>query len=230
MNKNRSLFILLIISAVNIFLTASDNTSDNKILFNFGIIQKDQNQMLKRIELGKTKDLTAKDKICIFINPVKNVFIYLYLVDSENSLSLLFPDNIDFFNNAYKTGNSYFLPAREKWYDFDENKGIEKFILLASPNRLGKLEELTKKHQNLIQQNKVEKKEIIIAKQDVLDEIAKIKMTNSKFIVFAEKPTVISGTVRGIKDDFKELLYKKELVYKIEAEKFYSKSIELEHE
>jgi hypothetical protein len=199
-----------------VFITADNQDNGTLSSFKWAFIIQKNNDDVKVLDFSKKVTLFSGDRLKIFIEPIQNVFIYIYLYDSQKQLSLLFPESFKDFNKHYKSGESYFVP-REDWFMLDDNLGIETFYLLASETRLTDLEKLTMEYLNAPKR----KKEIF--KLNVLSEIKTVKKDFSQFKTVAEKPIPIAGSARGINENIEGK------ACQVEARQFYGKTFRLEH-
>lgn len=160
--------------------------------------------------------VSAGDEIAAYVEPGENSYVYLYL-DSRKNLELIFPTsmNKETLENEFTHGRATYIPGKNEWFTFDENKGTETFYLLASKNRLIGLEELTRQY---IAAREEEKN---LAKQKVLGEMMNIRTNISTNVV--ERPIPFIGTIRGTEIDIAKL------AVEVKAENFYSRTIRLKH-
>lgn len=174
----------------------------------------------KNIVTKKTETISvsAGDKIAMYLEPDVNTYVYVYLLDSNDNLILLFPASLgtNDLENQSKLGKGTYIPGKYEWFSFDDNKGYESFYLLASPRRLSRLEKLTRNYAET-------EKEKDLAKQEVLDEIKGIKKTLA-FEPAQEKPIPFGGRVRSLEIDVADL------AVDVKAKDFYSKTIILKHD
>ncbi len=202
------------------FLTAESKT---EVVFNWAFVRQAQDGELKALDSASTARSEPGELFKIFLQPVQNAYIYVYLHDAQNELHLLFPGRIEDLDSRNYQDRKYYLPEGEDWFILDEAKGVEKFHLLVSSKRLLKLEALTKAYIDLKAKAKSSQDSIRIAMQRVLEEIARIRQQHSKLIVLAEKPVSIAGGVRG-QDRAVE-----GFAVEIRAQEFYSKTFRVEH-
>jgi hypothetical protein len=162
--------------------------------------------------------VSAGDKIAMYVEPGESTYVYLYLLDSNDNLKLLFPASLGKSNleNEFTVGKGTYIPGKYEWFSFDEKKGYESFYLLASPKRLTKLEKLTR---NYVEADK----EKDLAMEEVLDEIKGIKRTVA-LETPQEKPIPFGGGIRSLEIDIANL------AVEVKAKDFYSKTIILMHE
>lgn len=191
--------------------------SDNsKIKLSWALIHTVNGEEAKTLDITKEMKFNENDTFKFYFLPILNSYIYLYCLDSNKELSLLFPKKIEEFDNKLYFNKSYFIPEDETWISLDNKTGKETFYILVSKKRLTKLEKITNKY---IISSTDEIKRIKL-KQEIIDEIKMIRQKNSKYSVIAEKPTSITGTTKGLENLN---------VISVEADNFYSKTIELQH-
>ncbi|MBW1910960.1 MAG: DUF4384 domain-containing protein, partial [Deltaproteobacteria bacterium] len=118
-----------------------------------------------------TRDTTLKtgDQLKLFVELKKKCFVYLIYCSGQNELHMLFPYEIQQFTADYETRKKYYIPQGTKWFELDENIGLETFYLLASAQRLIGLEALMEKYKCA---DPVNKRKLV---KDVLSEIRKIR-------------------------------------------------------
>lgn len=214
--------ILYITTAIFLLLGAAISTAEEKdpqIVFKWAFLLTKEGQKEQVIDAKATTSVTAKDMLQIYFERENEVYIYIFLLGTNNSLDMLYPVHpADFSGNASVKGKIY-LPGKDRYFQFDDNPGDEKFFFLASATRLEELESLTTDY---IQEqvNKDEKK------AKVLDSIKQIRRKYSQLTSLVEKGVPIAGTIkyRTIRppDPVSANL--------VEAEQFYSETIRLKHE
>lgn len=182
-----------------------------------------RNKLVNIAKDALTKDFKLNvvpgDKIGVYIEPVENAYIYLYLLDSRKNLELIFPTsmNKNTIESEFTPRKATYIPGKYEWFTFDENRGTETFYLIASKNRLTKLEELTNSYIDADEGNKE------FAKQNLLDEFTGVKK-DIAFKTTLERPLSYGGIIRGLEIDIARL------AVEVEAENFYSKTIRVKHE
>jgi hypothetical protein len=197
--------LFLMVNAVNAAQSRSMMT------FSWALERRDKMNTVTVIDTKKNPVVYSGDSMKIYFKPENNVYVYFYYYDIEGNLSMLFPDPM----YEKKMGEPCYIPAGEKWFVFDQHTGTETFYLLASTERLLNLEQFTKEYLNVKSREKEGKK------ARVLDEIKKIRKANSKFTAISEHPVSIAGSFRGTSLE--------NMATKVEAEKFYGKTIRIEH-
>jgi hypothetical protein len=141
------------------------------------------------------------DRVKLYVKPIDNAFVYVFLVDTENRLHLLFPESLGFFETGYTFGNQYIIPEGATWFGLDEPEGTEYFYLIGSPERLSGLERLTDAYISLCDKTGPDDPEKRDAAQDeVLGEIRSIQKGASPLAEGSETPVPISGSFRTIEE------------------------------
>jgi len=225
--------VLLLIFATSQSILAQQEPTSRAVKFNWALVAwidpdgRDKVVNITQDALTKDFKLTVSpgDKIAMYVKPGENTYVYLYLLGSRENLEPIFPTNMnkETLENEFTPGRATYIPGKNEWFTFDENKGTETFYLLVSKNRLTRLEELTKNYIDA----REEKKDL--ARRRVLDEIVNVK-TATAFGTPLERPIPFIGTVgtvgtfRGLEIDIAEL------AIEVEAGNFYSTTIRLKHE
>jgi hypothetical protein len=141
-----------------------------------------------------TRDMPLKsgDQLKMMVELQKECFVYLIHYSDGDGIKLLFPYKPQQFDTDYQLFKRYYIPEGDAWFQLDQDSGNEFFHLLASSERLRKLEEL------LIDYEKAEsaKKPEIAGK--ILAEIRSVKRENKEFAAPAERPVAIGGAIRGM--------------------------------
>jgi hypothetical protein len=191
--------------------------------FNWAFIHQSTDGRTQAVDFSRRVRFGGRDLFKIFFQPLENAYIYLYLLDAQGELSLIFPEDLDDFDHRYRLGEKYMIPEGEAWFSLDENRGIERFYLLVSPQRFFLLESLTRSYLKIYNDQRSLRDEINSAKQKVLDQIVALRQENSRFTVVAEKPISIAGGVRGRAEEIEQL------ATQVTAQGFFSKTLRLEH-
>lgn len=173
-----------------------------------------------------TRDTVLKtgDRLKLLLQLKNRCFVYLFYRTAEDDIHLLFPYELQQFDTNYKTGEKYYIPKGETWFELDKNVGLETFYLLASAKRLHQLEALYTKYDSVAGEEKKK-----LAKQ-LLDEIRKIKRKHREFATPAERPIAIGGNVRGAYQDEKSPFPDIDpIASEVSASNFYSKTFTIDH-
>ena len=219
-----STIIVISLFAVGLSAGPSSETErkeNTNLDFKWAVLRLNPSNQYEVLNDLKRPQLSSEDLIKIYIQPITNAYVYVYLLDSRNELQLIFPGSLDFFDSDYKFGEDYYIPIGEKnFFAIDEHKGTEKLYLLASVERLKELESLTREFSNASGGKK------ITAKAEVLKEIKGLKTRFSKSSSSSEKPIPIAAAfrTRGLESSTGNLN-----ATHVNAANFYSKTIRLEH-
>ena len=143
------------------------------------------------ISIDRDTALKTGDQLKMFLELKKNCYTYLFYYSSQGKMYLLFPPNNQFATD-YEIGKKYYIPAGSKWFELDEHTGSETFYLIASLERLYKLEALYRNYITLTHAEDL--KEFV---QKILTEIKKTKGHHQKLTAAAERPLRLGGDLRG---------------------------------
>lgn len=168
--------------------------------------------------------LRSGDKVKMFIGVKEKCYVYVIYHSSSDKMDLLFPSRLAMLNNPSQLIGSHYLPARDRWFELDNNTGIETFHLIASTVRLVELEEMLKVYTTV----KGNMKRRI--RRKITSIIDKIVRPSQKLTVEAEKPTLISGSLRkGNKAGIDALVGIRQQVIEIDTDKSFIKTYKINH-
>jgi hypothetical protein len=111
--------------------------------FSWAFFLKSGDEQVKSLNFATPEAVEGGNLLRIFLELDENAYVYLYLLDSRNDLYLVFPPSGSFYNGDFPTGYKAYIPSGQEWFVLDNSTGTERFYLLASPERLKKLEGLT---------------------------------------------------------------------------------------
>ena len=93
----------------------------------------------------------------IYLEHLENCHIYLYLLDSQDELTPLYPTEKGYYNYGFPRGPK-FIPPGNQSFAFVPPAGMETFFIIASEERLFQIEKLTEefqKHSDSLGQQKL---------------------------------------------------------------------------
>jgi len=221
---------LVVALLIGLFLSgpleaAEGEKEENKVCFRwaFGAMV---GQKGDRRLVAITRDTVLKtgDRLKLLLQLETGCFVYFFYRTAENDMYLLFPYTLQQFETDYKTGQKYYIPKGTKWFELDENVGLERFYLLASAERLKEIETLYKKYHLIDGADKQEMAEKLIAG------IHKTRKRYRKLTIDAERPILIGGNVRGLVKDEKAAFPDLDpIASEVSTPNFYSKTFTIEH-
>ncbi len=173
-----------------------------------------------------TRDTVLKtgDRLKLSLQLESRCFIYLFYRTAEDDIYLLFPNTLQQFETDYKVGKKYYIPEGTKWFELDENIGLERFYMLASAEKLMKLEMLYNKYHSADGSNKQ-----ALAKK-LISEIHRTMKQHYTFTAVAERPIAIGGNIRGMVKNEKEAFPDIDpIASEVSTSNFYSKTFTIEH-
>jgi hypothetical protein len=175
-----------------------------------------------------TRDTVLKsgDDMKMYVELVKDCFVYFINQDSKGKISVVFPtDGFKQFTADYKVGKPYYMPKGRGWYQLDNSVGRETFYLLGSSERLLELESLIG---NYLSADESKKQELA---QNIISEIRSVRKRYKSFATLAEKPITIGGNVRGMeKAEEMKRPDVSTIATHITATNFYGKTFSIEHQ
>ena len=186
-------FALFTLFFIGPFVCANE-TDHNQIEFKWAILQHQADKSMKSIDLLNQNEIQIEpdDLIKIYFQPGENTYIYLYLYESDKTLTVLFPQKSESFLNLDYFQNDYFIPEKDKWLQFNNKKGSEKIYFIASASRLSALEKLNRDlslSRSVIQAGRI--------KQWILHEIMRLSRLNVKSRMISYDLMPFAGSIRG---------------------------------
>jgi hypothetical protein len=212
----RSFSIFGLILLCGLLVTPCITSAQQQIQFSWAVLT-DTPDGRKTLDASLPISLGNGATLQIYIEQQPGAYIYLYLLDSTDDLSLLFPDQADYYSSASPTAKKITIPAEPERFELVPPPGQEKLYLLASSARLMDLESLTKQY--------LENPDNPERKGAVLQELKKLRRMHSKLTQTTETSVPVAGTVRtrGENDNTFEAI-------KVNAVDFYSKTLRINHE
>lgn len=218
--KQKLFILLFIISLLIPHLLSAEQGENDDLVFRWAFLLRDDNGSLTVLNhKDPSTPLKTGDTFKIFLQPVKNAYIYLFLYDAEEEFYLLFPES---FEKGMQEEEYYYLPDDTNWYYIKEGEGTEKFYLVVSSARLFEIEELYKEYAELMTK-KVSPDRIHNAKHRVIETIEILLKEETVFSGIVERPYPVAGEWRASLDDdpFNAV--------EVKTERFYAKKIRLTH-
>ena len=211
-----ALLAILLLLTISIDSILAQNRND--VSFKWAFIHRSADGKKKIIDFKKRPPhtVTSGDNLQVYIQSSVNIYIYIFMLDTQKDLFLILPEHPDFYAESELELSEIYLPSRNDWFTWDEARGTERFYMLASSQRLTRLEAKTARYLNS-QQDKV-------LKAGLLEEIELVRKQKSDLTTVTEKPVAIAGTIktRGTSMAGMATL--------VEAQDFYAKTLRLKHE
>lgn len=172
---------------------------------------------LKPIDFTTPPTVHDGTALQIYVEPKMNTCLYIFLIDSNDKLTPIFPSEPGYYNSG-ASGGPCFIPSGNDRFTLVPPGGEEKFYLLASSSRQYRLEELTENFLN--NPEDLEQKALLVR------EIKTLRRKHSKLTQITEKGVPVAGTI-GVRGIDKPKTFAATLV---KATDFYSKILRLNHE
>ena len=153
--------------------------------------------------------LETGTKLKLLVEPQSKGSVYLLLLDSSGELQVLYRKSSSVSKAA--DGKPTYIPPGSQWFELEKGAGMETFFLLASVDPLKELEKLLDNH---------------APAPAVVEEVRRINKANRDFARPVERPVMIGGQTRGTQDTAAAI---DQLAVEVEAEKFYGKTITIDH-
>jgi len=215
------LAVIFIASAVAYAQTPSGK-SDIGFFYAFGAYVGPQGKG-KVVSVQDETSLRAGDRLKLFFEPRGDLHFYLLHISSQGELTPLFPAAAQPAKVA--AGTQLFIPAGNNWFELDAHPGQEKFFLIATAERLDRLEQLCARYTSL-----KDKAEAQSSTDAILDEIKRLRQKHRQLSAPAEKPVRIGGSVRGQQPSSSAAVPDiTPLATEVTAPGFYSRTFSIDH-
>jgi hypothetical protein len=215
------LAVIFIASAVALAQTPTGK-NDIGFLYAFGAYVGPQGKG-KVISVQNETALRAGDRLKLFFEPKNDQYFYLLHVSSQGELTPLFPPAAQ--PAKVTRGTKVFIPMDNNWFELDAYPGQEKFFLLATVERLDRLEELCARHTVL-----KDKADVQSSTDAILDEIKRLRQKHKQLSAPAEKPVRIGGSLRGEQPSSSPAVPDiTPLAAEVTAPGFYSRTFTIDH-
>ncbi len=189
-----TLLVLSLLSAECVPITLAesvDRSTEGPVSFRWVLVSLQESR--SGYELSPiTQDTMLKtgDRLKIYVEPLRQAFVYVVHKGPENELSLVFPKSFgQFESEEYFRGHH--VPGGTSWFRLTAPSGNETFYLLGSRTRLRALERLIAEYSAAVIEDKIG------IGNRVIDEIRRIRKKHHRFRVRTDTPTPILGQVRG---------------------------------
>ncbi len=141
-----------------------------------------------------TRDTALKtgDRLKMLIELKTPCYVYLIYQAEDGSLVMLFPYELEQFEQYCEVSRKYYVPRGNSWFELDEKSGLETFFLLASSCRLSDLERMLSAYA------RAEEREKAACREQVVEEMRRLRKHHKSFTTEAERPIPIGGRVRGV--------------------------------
>jgi hypothetical protein len=213
--RSRALLAWLLLGAV-CFAGAED-----MLRFTWALVYKSGSQGAQAIDYAaRVVRLASGDRFRIHFQPRNGCYLYVYLHDAQENLYLLGRRDFD-PQETSETNRGFTLPEGDNWYHLDDSGGVEVLYLIASAQRLRRLEALSSR----AQQRPGRPADLLrlARKRPVLDEIRKLIRESSTLAEPLQMPVTVAGEFRGITEESE---------YQgidVQAGSLYVRTIRLEH-
>jgi hypothetical protein len=163
--------------------------------------------------------LHAGDELQLFVSPVVKCHVYVLLHDSRGDVTMLFPKSLSQFDTGYRAGGAYYVPSESSRLRLDDQTGTETLHILASAQRLQKLEDLLTAYKTADSAGQPPLVRAIVA------EVRELKRRHQPLQTAAERPLAIAGRTRtGPAIDVADV------AIEVRAVDFYSKTLTIDHQ
>jgi hypothetical protein len=136
-----------------------------------------------------TEDVTLRsgDEVQMFVSPLTACYIYVLHEDPAGAITPLFPATAGEFPANYGVAREYYLPEAGQWLTLDTVTGTERVYLIASVERLTRLEAVLKGPRP--------QPDLSASAKAIVAELARLAKQQTSH--WSERPVTMGGQVRG---------------------------------
>ena len=136
----KKLMILFILTLICTFTACTSFAAD--VEFRWAILA-DNGEKLEGLDFSEASPVVhSGTPLQIYLEHLNNCHIYLYLLDSSEDLTPLYPSEKGYYNYGFPRGPKYIPPGTQS-FTFVPPTGTETIFLIASVDRLFQVEKLT---------------------------------------------------------------------------------------
>ena len=204
------LFVSLLIT-----LTMTTLSSAEKISFRWAILA-DSTEGMRPLDFSGSPIVFSGTALQLYIEHLNNCHVYLYLLDSSDNLTPIYPPQKGYYDYGFPRGPKL-VPPGDQSFTFVPPPGTETLLLIGSADRLFQLEELT----DTFNRNTNEMGQQMLLLQKIEDLLAG-QEANSREAERLEKVTVKYSSAAGIKE-------KKFEAIRVKSKGFYGRKLLIDH-
>ncbi len=216
---NRYIFLIPVLATTLLF-SATFNLAAQDIRFNWALLV-DTDTGLAALNFDSPPLVTDNNTLQLYLHPDKSTFIYIFLLDSSNYFTPIFPTMGNYYDR-YPPGGPIHIPTGEDRFTTLPPAGQEKFYLIASAKRLKSVEKLLKESLNYPDDVNLQAK--------LFEEVRYLRRKHSKMTQYTEKGMPVSGTMRSLNQTRGTAKESTFVATHVEASGFYSRILRLNHE
>lgn len=206
---------LAVVAALLFTICAGAEAFAEKISFRWAILA-DSTEGMRALDFTGSPIVFSGTALQLYIEHLNNCHVYLYLLDSSDRLTPIYPPQKGYYDYGFPRGPKL-VPPGEQSFTFVPPPGTETMLLIASADRLFQLEELTE----IFNENPNQMGQQKLLLQEIEDMFLRAD-SNSRAAENLEKVKVKYSTPEGIKQkEFKAT--------KVKISNFYGRKLLIDH-
>ena len=172
----------------------------------------------KPAAIQRDTKLETGTRLKLLVEPRSPGFVYLLLLDSAQELHVLYRKS----STVSKAGDGKptYIPPGTEWFELEKGAGMETFFLLASTEALADLDKLLDRHAAA---DAGAKKTLTTS---IVEEVRRLNKAHRNLARPVERPVMIGGQTRANTSPVDAI---DQLAVEVEAERFYGKTITIDH-
>jgi len=210
----RDLVISLV--ALLVLLVTASSLSAATVSMRWAVLADSSDGSMRALDFVGSPVVFSGTALQIYIEHLNNCHIYLYLLDSDESLTPLYPDNSGYYDYGFPRGPKLIPPADQS-FTFVPPAGIETLLLIGSVERLFQLEKLTQQFNE--NPDQMGQQKLLLSEIDALLDAQEERSRKAEDI---EKVIVKYKTAEGIQERRFEAV-------EVNISDFYGRRLRIDH-
>lgn len=208
---------LLLFAVIVLALGGVTSAHARDVNFRWAILSDSGDGMIPLDFSGSPPIVFSGTGLQVYLEHLENCHIYLYLLDSQDELTPLYPAEKGYYNYGFPRGPK-FIPPGNQSFAFVPPAGMETFYLIGSEERLFQIEKLTEEFQN--HSDSIGQQKLLIRE---IEAIIAERQKKSRGAEDIEKVVRKIRTAAGIE----ETVFK---AIEVDISKSYGRKIEINHQ
>jgi hypothetical protein len=188
------LFLAFLCAVLTAGRPASADDSDLPVQFRWAFVARPAAGPDPYVPITRDTALKTGDQFRIYVERASGCYVYLIFQSSQNNFSLLFPADPARYAAGPPRAETAYIPEGNQWFKLDNHIGRETFYILASAERLERLETFLSQHAGVGTPESKSR-----ANRQIIDEIKRLRWNHRRFKQTAERPVSVMGQLRGVK-------------------------------
>lgn len=206
---------IVTVTALLLFVLSAAPVYADDVEFQWAILA-DSNEGMRPLDFTGSPIVFSGTALQLYFEHLNNCHIYMYLLDSRDDLTPLYPPESGYYDYGFPRGPKL-VPPGDQSFTFVPPAGIEQLLIIASVERLFQLEELTETF--VKNPGRLEQQKLLL---DRINELIDDAEQKSKKAERKEKVVIKYKTDKGIQE-------RKFVATEVDTKAFYGRKLSIDH-